>query len=58
MRGCARGIGVVFGSLETCEADLVLCDLLVDSGTHGDPKPGEVSKHVKPFDRKQNIPPE
>lgn len=23
----------------------------VDSGTHGDPKPGETSKHVKPFDR-------
>ena len=32
---------------------LILCDLLVDSGTHGDPKPGEPSKHVKPFDRKQ-----
>ena len=29
---------------------------LVDSGTHGDPKPGEVSKHVKPFDRKQYLP--
>jgi hypothetical protein len=23
----------------------------VDSGTHGDPKPGEPSKHMKPFDR-------
>jgi hypothetical protein len=23
----------------------------VDSGSHGDPKPGEPSKHVKPFDR-------
>ena len=48
---------MILGVLETCEADLSL-RLLVDSGTHGDPKPGEVSKHVKPFDRKQNVPPE
>lgn len=50
-RGLGRGIGVVleFGDVRLT----LLCDLLVDSGTHGDPKPGEVSKHVKPFDRKQ-----
>jgi hypothetical protein len=39
--------------LRGCNADFFLCDA-VDSGTHGDPKPGEVSKHMKPFDRKQD----
>lgn len=28
----------------------------VDSGTHGDPKPGEPSKHMKPFEGTESLP--
>jgi hypothetical protein len=46
-----EGYGRVFGRLGGMRADVNT----VDSGTHGDPKPGEQSKHMKPFEGMQNL---